>query len=47
VVYPVQRVGITKENIVFLLVDFLSRWKKHQKQTWFENYYHDPDIKYS
>ena len=26
---------------------YWNRWKKHQKQTWFENYYHDQDIKYS
>ena len=26
---------------------YWSSWKKHQKQTWFENYYHDQEIKYS
>tara|TARA_Y100000593_G_scaffold90822_1_gene178112 strand:- start:1707 stop:3206 length:1500 start_codon:yes stop_codon:yes gene_type:complete len=26
---------------------YIASWKKHQKQTWFENYYHDQDIKYS
>ena len=25
---------------------YWSSWKKHQKQTWFENYYHDEEIKY-
>jgi hypothetical protein len=26
---------------------YWSSWKKHQKETWFENYYHDQEIKYS
>jgi len=26
---------------------YWSSWKKHQKQTWFENYYHDQEIQYS
>jgi hypothetical protein len=44
--YFIKKNNFQKLKDVMKDKKYIASWKKHQKQTWFENYYHDQDIKY-